>query len=201
MAAASKNSSTLTRESILDAAIRLFQSHGFNGLGMRQIADNLNIKAPSLYHHFPSKEVLAQQALLQYRENQMIRLRLIEEKVLLADRLYGYVELFAEMLSDGRRPCMYLAMMNESTYKEDFCAEELKLFAKQNIDWLENVLREAQYGANSRAAISERNMAEIIFSSLEGVTVISLADENPSEAFRERAANFLKLVIGVAESP
>ncbi|WP_393997729.1 TetR family transcriptional regulator [Xanthobacter cornucopiae] len=29
---------------------------------MRQIAECLQIKAPSLYHHFPSTETLAQQA-------------------------------------------------------------------------------------------------------------------------------------------
>ena len=57
----------LSKEDILDASIQLFQQRGFANLGMRQIAECLHIKAPSLYHHFPSKEALAKEAISKYR--------------------------------------------------------------------------------------------------------------------------------------
>ncbi|MFG1401316.1 TetR/AcrR family transcriptional regulator [Xanthobacter sediminis] len=79
---------------ILGAAIRLFQQRGFSGLGMREIAAFLKIEVPSLYHHFSSKEALAQQAFEQYRENQAIRLRAIEDLGDLAGRLKAYAALF-----------------------------------------------------------------------------------------------------------
>lgn len=177
-----------TRETILSAAIRLFQQFGFSGLGMRQIADNLGIKAPSLYHHFASKEDLAQYAMQQYRAEQAARLQVIAEagNLTLAQQLLEYTELFAQMLSDGGRPCLYLMLVKEPSFQESPCLEELRLFVAQNVDWLERILR------------GERELAELIFASLEGMMAVSLVEKAPQIAFRKSAHNFLKIA-GVLE--
>lgn len=39
-------------------AIRIFQEHGYRGLGMRQIAKELGVSKSALYHYFASKEEL-----------------------------------------------------------------------------------------------------------------------------------------------
>lgn len=43
-------------EQIVATAARLFASHGYHEIGMREIADALGIRGASLYHHYPSKE-------------------------------------------------------------------------------------------------------------------------------------------------
>jgi AcrR family transcriptional regulator len=48
--------SASTREKILDVALDLFTSQGFDRTSMREIADQLGIAKPSIYYHFPSKE-------------------------------------------------------------------------------------------------------------------------------------------------
>lgn len=195
MVHAKKNQPALTRETILGAAIRLFQQRGFSGLGMRQIAEHLQIKAPSLYHHFASKEDLASHALRQYREEQASRLLVIEASGDLGEQLRMYAELFAEMLHDGNRLCMYVTMVREPSFQEQACIDELKLFAKQNIDWLEKVLRARKGAPSLPAGVRERELAEIIFASFEGFMTVSLADKTPSATFRKKAANLLKIVI------
>ncbi len=45
-----------TREIILEKALRLFATHGYQGVYVGQIADEVGIKAPSLYNHFKSKQ-------------------------------------------------------------------------------------------------------------------------------------------------
>jgi len=45
-----------TREKILDVALDLFTSEGFDGTSMRQIAARLHLTKPSIYYHFASKE-------------------------------------------------------------------------------------------------------------------------------------------------
>jgi AcrR family transcriptional regulator len=45
-----------TREKILDVALDLFTSQGFDGTSMRQIAGQLHLTKPSIYYHFASKE-------------------------------------------------------------------------------------------------------------------------------------------------
>jgi AcrR family transcriptional regulator len=57
--AASAASATLpTREAILDAAERLFSSHGVDGVAVRDLARELGLTASSLYNHFPGKQAL-----------------------------------------------------------------------------------------------------------------------------------------------
>ena len=46
------------RRELVEKATQLFSGHGFSGLGMRQIANELGISKSALYHYFPSKELL-----------------------------------------------------------------------------------------------------------------------------------------------
>ncbi|MBN3491138.1 TetR/AcrR family transcriptional regulator [Acholeplasma equirhinis] len=45
-----------TKELIYQNAIELFSTHGYNNLGMRDLAKSVGIKASSIYNHYKSKE-------------------------------------------------------------------------------------------------------------------------------------------------
>ena len=45
-----------TKEKILETALTLFAANGYDGTSVEQIAQNVGIKAPSLYKHFKGKE-------------------------------------------------------------------------------------------------------------------------------------------------
>ncbi len=47
-----------TAERILDAAEALFAEHGFAGTHLRDVAERVGLRIPSLYNHFASKEGL-----------------------------------------------------------------------------------------------------------------------------------------------
>jgi AcrR family transcriptional regulator len=47
-----------TAEAILDAAEALFAERGYAGASLRDVAERVGVRAPSLYNHFPSKESL-----------------------------------------------------------------------------------------------------------------------------------------------
>lgn len=47
-----------TRESILAVSVRLFAEQGYDGVAMRQIANEVEVTLPTIYHHFGSKEEL-----------------------------------------------------------------------------------------------------------------------------------------------
>ena len=47
-----------TRESLLDEALKLFSTRGYEAVGVQEVALRAGVTKPSLYHHFGSKERL-----------------------------------------------------------------------------------------------------------------------------------------------
>ena len=61
--------SSSSKEAILAAARRAAQAHGYNGLNFRDLADEVGIKAASIYYHFPSKADLGAAVARRYWED------------------------------------------------------------------------------------------------------------------------------------
>ena len=47
-----------TKQKILDKALALFSSRGYDAVSVGEIAQAVGIKAPSLYNYFPSKQAI-----------------------------------------------------------------------------------------------------------------------------------------------
>ncbi len=56
------------RQQLVDAALGVFQSHGFNGSSVQDLTDAAGVPKGSFYNHFKSKEDLALEALQLYME-------------------------------------------------------------------------------------------------------------------------------------
>jgi AcrR family transcriptional regulator len=56
--AATTGDSEARRDQVLRAAEALFARHGYRGVGLREIAAQVGIRAPSLFKHFPNKKAL-----------------------------------------------------------------------------------------------------------------------------------------------
>lgn len=55
---ASANPTLTARDRLLDAAIELFATHGFQAIGLRDLAGHVGLHAGSLYHHIENKQCL-----------------------------------------------------------------------------------------------------------------------------------------------
>ena len=58
-----------SREAVLASAKRTAMAHGYTGLNFREIAAEVGIKAPSIYHHFPTKADLGAAVAKRYWED------------------------------------------------------------------------------------------------------------------------------------
>ena len=71
-----------SRERILAAATRLAQARGYGGLNFRDVAEEVGIKAASMYHHFPTKADLGAAVARRYWEDSAVALEALSGKSL-----------------------------------------------------------------------------------------------------------------------
>ncbi|MFC9358363.1 TetR/AcrR family transcriptional regulator [Rhodococcus sp. NPDC057014] len=55
---------SVTRADVLDAALTLFAERGYHGTSLKQVAERLDIRTPSLYNHMESKSALLREIVL-----------------------------------------------------------------------------------------------------------------------------------------
>ncbi len=81
-----------TRERILREASRLFGKKGFHGTSTREIANAVEIRQPSLFHHFPSKrDIMAELIDIDHSESAAVAEREAAAEGSPACRLYRYL--------------------------------------------------------------------------------------------------------------
>src|SRR5512144_2385342 len=87
------------RDQVLRAAEALFARGGYHGVGLREIAARVGIRAPSLFKHFPSKQALYNAVLVSIFDRLLEVAKRLEGNtpfaVRLADFIGGYVDLVA----------------------------------------------------------------------------------------------------------
>ncbi len=81
-----------TRERILREASRLFARKGYHGTSTREIAEAVEIRQPSLFHHFPSKrDIMAELIDIDHGESSIVAARQAAGTGSAALRLYRYL--------------------------------------------------------------------------------------------------------------
>ncbi len=90
----------ISRDEIELGAAALFAERGYHGVGMRQLAQKLGVRAPSLYHHFRSKDELLYQIArdMQGRFSEICLPPLSDERLPRAEALSRFVELHIRCL-------------------------------------------------------------------------------------------------------
>jgi TetR/AcrR family transcriptional repressor of nem operon len=136
--------STNSREAVLAAAKRTAMAHGYNGLNFREIAAEVGIKAPSIYHHFPTKAELGAAVAKRYWEDTVGQLEAIsDEAVDPLAALRRYPEIFRKSLLSENRICLSSFMAAEYDDLPEAVKTEVQGFADVNVAWLSKLLSAA----------------------------------------------------------
>ncbi len=129
--------SASSKEAILSAAKRTAMAHGYGGLNFRDLAAEVGIRAPSIYHHFPSKADLGAAVAKRYREDIAVDLEAISAGA--ADpalALRRYPDIFRKSLQSDNRMCLCSFMAAEYDDLPGPVKREVQAFADVNIAWL-----------------------------------------------------------------
>jgi TetR/AcrR family transcriptional regulator, transcriptional repressor for nem operon len=134
-----------SREKILFAATKIAQAHGYHGLNFRDLAEDVGIKAASIYYYFPSKADLAAAVARRYWENAAAALAtLLTESSDPAGALRRYPETFRWALENENRMCLSGFMAAEYDDLPEAVKKEIQTFADVNVAWLSKVLSAAK---------------------------------------------------------
>jgi TetR/AcrR family transcriptional regulator, transcriptional repressor for nem operon len=162
---------TPSSDRILAAATAIAQAHGYGGLNVRTLAEEVGIKAASLYHHFPSKADLAAAVAKRYWEDAAALLEALwDETQDPLEWLRRYPDVtFRKALENGNRMCMASFMTAESDDLPDVVKKEAQIFADVNIQWLAKALSAAGVVGPREA----RRRARSIFAAVVGAQLVA----------------------------
>ncbi|MGO4714679.1 TetR/AcrR family transcriptional regulator [Bradyrhizobium sp. 2TAF24] len=162
--------SSSSREAILAAAKRTAQARGYGGLNFRDLADEVGIKAASIYHHFPSKADLGVAVARRYWEDTAAQLELmLTETVDPVRCLRRYPDVFRKALESNNRMCLCSYMSAEVDDLPDAVKQEVRTFADVNVAWLSKLLVATRL-ANSRKS---EQRARAIFAAIAGAQLMA----------------------------
>jgi TetR/AcrR family transcriptional regulator, transcriptional repressor for nem operon len=157
-------------DKILTAATSIAQAHGYGGLNLRTLAEQVGIKAGSLYHHFPSKADLAAAVARRYAEDSAAVL-----EALVADAggpeaaLRAYPQTFRRSLENDNRMCLCSFMAAEYDDLPSAVQQEIQGFAQVNVAWLARMLAAAGMTDSEQA----RQRASAIFAAVSGAQLMA----------------------------
>ena len=159
-----------SKEAILAAARRTAQAHGYSGLNFRDLADEVGIKAASIYHHFPSKADLGAAVARRYWEDTAAELEsMLAETSDPFRSLQQYPDIFRKSLKSDNRMCLCSFMAAEYDDLPEAVKKEVQAFADVNVAWLSKVLSAAAV-VDSRES---EQRARAIFAAVAGAQLMA----------------------------
>ncbi|WP_233834260.1 TetR/AcrR family transcriptional regulator [Paraburkholderia sp. ZP32-5] len=166
-----KESGTNSSDKILAAATRIAQAHGYGGLNVRSLAEDVGIKAASLYHHFPSKADLAAAVARSYWEDTAAMLEALSNETQdPVESLRRYPdETFRKSLENDNRMCLASFMTAEYDDLPEVVKKEVQAFSDVNIEWLAKMLRAAKIAGPKEA----KRRAGAIFAAIVGAQLMA----------------------------
>jgi TetR/AcrR family transcriptional repressor of nem operon len=159
-----------TNEAILAAARQSAQAHGYSGLNFRDLADEVGIKAASIYHHFPSKADLGAAVAKRYWEDTAADLEaILAETPDPISALRNYPQIFRRSLESENRLCLGSFMSAEYDDLPERVKKEVQTFADVNVAWLSKLLNAA--GVVGPEESEER--ARAVFAAVAGAQLMA----------------------------
>lgn len=106
-----------SRTALIDTAAQLFRRQGYAATGVNQILETADVKAGSLYHHFPDGKQELAAAVVASAGGDIERLlrRFLDSDASVDDIVSGWIDLLiVQLASDGRDGCPIEPIATES---------------------------------------------------------------------------------------
>ncbi len=158
-----------TRHAILDVAMHLAQTRGFNGFSYRDIATSVGIKTASIHYYFPTKEDLGRALLRHYTHLLDQSCAAIRTASTDALRQYRqFVNIFDATAKTDGRVCLAGMLASDLTTLPPALQADIRAFFAHAEGWITDVLRGGQAAGTFTFTADPAQLAAVIMATLEG---------------------------------
>jgi len=168
------------RDELLDAARPRIQRAGVGGFSYGDLAKELDIRSPSIHHHFPTKADLVAEVTATYRSDFAERVNGIDEPTALA-RLHAYAQLFNQTAAAGLL-CLCGAIAAEWPDIADRARHEVVAFFDEQHIWLTDQIADGVATGEFRDDIASDDIARVVLAALEGAVLMARPTAAPDLA-------------------
>lgn len=169
-----------TRAILLREAEKLLRTRGYSAFSYADLAERLNIRKPSIHHHFPTKENLGLTLVDEYLARFSVTLLEIEQTDSNAvAKLRAYAALFSDSTEDCQLP-LCCALAAESASLPDSMRKKTSEFFDLHLQWLGRIISLGVAERSLRASLEPKENAFLVLSLLEGASLISWMRKDPS---------------------
>jgi len=159
------------REETIAVATRLVQERGVNGFSYGDLAQELGVKAPSIHHHFRTKQDLLAEVARRYRA------AFAEQRDALpgrraSDRITGYSALFAGRSAENQL-CLCGAVAADWYAVGELPRAEVEEFFADQVAWLRQQIRMGIDAGEFTAGLDIDTSARSMLAALEGSLLMS----------------------------
>ncbi len=168
------------REELMIEARALIQQGGVNGFSYGDLAATLDIKAPSIHHHFPRKDDLVAAVTAEYRQEFNAAAEAITEGPA-TEMIRAYAVLFTNTaLAD--RMCLCGAVSADWVGVGEATKAEVSGFFDDQVSWLGNRITIGVADGSFDRSLDIDRSARMILAGLEGAILMSRAGDRPDLA-------------------
>lgn len=158
----------------MQAARRMIQQVGVAGFSFGDLAIEVGIKAPSIHHHFQTKEDLLAAVAATYRIEFAARAAAIDEPTV-GERIEAYGRFFEES-AFADELCLCGAVAAEWMAVGAKPRREVEQFFGEQIAWLTEQLKAGVEAGELRSDLDATTTAEAILAALEGSLLLGRVD-------------------------
>jgi TetR/AcrR family transcriptional repressor of nem operon len=171
-----------TAERILDVAQDIMQTRGYSAMTLEEVAKGVEIRKPSIIHHFTGKADLGKSVIERYRANVNAVLeayvgdaQMQRRERTAADALDLYFGIYLGVGEGGDKICLCGSLASEFAALPDTLQREVRRFFEQHQDWLETILALGGKTGEFRLEAKPRALAKLFLDALQGSLVVARA--------------------------
>ena len=168
-----------TAERILDVAQDIMQTRGYSAMTLEDVAKGVEIRKPSIIHHFTGKADLGKSVIERYRANVSAVLEAYMQRRdrTAAEALDLYFGVYLGVAEDGDKICLCGSLASEFAALPETLQLEVKRFFEQHQDWLESILVLGERTGEFRLESKPRALAKLFLDALQGSLIVARAPD------------------------